>query len=97
MISDGKNTFAARNVFLQELIRKTLSPLIDADYCFLELPYYSNVGDVLIWHGTECFLKTLKFKCGYKASSVTFNPKRVNSGAVILLQGGGNFGDLWGG
>jgi pyruvyl transferase EpsO len=36
--------------------------LIDNDYIYLDLPYYTNVGDILIWKGTEEFLKKNSYK-----------------------------------
>jgi len=33
---------------LKSLIAGALTPLIDHDYWYLELPYYTNIGDVLI-------------------------------------------------
>lgn len=44
---------------LMDTITKVLTPLIDNDYVYLDLPYYNNLGDVLIWEGTKCFLQTL--------------------------------------
>lgn len=81
---------------LRELIIQQLSGLIDADYVYLELPYYENPGDVLIWEGTEQFLETIPHKCLYKASSQTYQYREIPSDVIIILQGGGNFGDLWG-
>lgn len=80
---------------LKQTIVNTLTPLIDNDYVYLELPYYSNIGDSLIWQGTEDYLKSIPFKCLYRCSSTTFEYKPLNSDVVILLQGGGNFGDLY--
>ena len=37
---------------LRTEIAKALIPVIDNDYVLLGLPYYDNVGDVLIWEGT---------------------------------------------
>lgn len=42
---------------LMDTITKVLTPLIDNDYVYLDLPYYNNLGDVLIWEGTKCFCK----------------------------------------
>jgi pyruvyl transferase EpsO len=84
------------NILKTEITNK-LKPLITDDCCLLELPYYTNIGDILIWQGTEDFLKSLNVYCKYKASSVTFNRNKIASDIIILLQGGGNFGDLWDG
>lgn len=47
---------------LKNKIYEELTPLIDSDYILLDLPYYSNIGDTLIWEGTESFLKSLPHK-----------------------------------
>lgn len=80
---------------LADNIIETLTPLVDNDYIFLDLPYYTNIGDTLIWKGTEDFLKTIKYKCLYKTSIENYIKPKISSETVILLQGGGNFGDLW--
>ncbi len=80
---------------LKGIIEAQLAPLVDADYVLLDLPYYTNIGDTLIWEGTRLFLNTLPHKCLYRASVETFKPQTLSSETVILLQGGGNFGDIW--
>ena len=80
---------------LRTEIAKALIPVIDNDYVLLGLPYYDNVGDVLIWEGTENFLRTLSHKCLKRASIDTFDFGILDSNVIILLQGGGNFGDIW--
>jgi len=80
---------------LRSIINNQLLPLIDSDYAYLELPYYENIGDTLIWEGTRIFLKQIKYKCLYSASSTTFYHHKISQNTTILLQGGGNFGDLW--
>lgn len=80
---------------LRSIINNQLLPLIDSDYAYLELPYYENIGDTLIWEGTRIFLKQTKYRCLYSASNSTFYNHKIPQNATILLQGGGNFGDLW--
>lgn len=80
---------------LRQKISDNLDALIDNDYIYLELPYYSNIGDALIWKGTEDYLSNLPYKCLYRCSFETFEYKEINPAVVILLQGGGNFGDLY--
>lgn len=80
---------------LQSIIAQSLLPLIDNDYYLLELPYHSNVGDSLIWQGELDFLKMVPFKCLGFGSLWTFNFPAIQDDAVILLHGGGNFGDLY--
>ena len=38
------------NELCSEIYQK-LSLLIDNDYILVDLPYHSNIGDVLIWEG----------------------------------------------
>jgi exopolysaccharide biosynthesis predicted pyruvyltransferase EpsI len=80
---------------LKTLIHKSLKPLINSNYIFLDLPYYTNIGDTLIWKGTEGLLKTIPYKCLYRASLETYQSPKIKKNVVILLQGGGNFGDLY--
>jgi exopolysaccharide biosynthesis predicted pyruvyltransferase EpsI len=81
---------------LHTLLYKTLRKEIGRSNCvLLDLPNYYNPGDQLIWEGEEQLLKQLKVKVSYRASLHFFNPKMVKAGDCILLQGGGNFGDLY--
>jgi pyruvyl transferase EpsO len=89
--------FSSKNDELRKEIAQKLIPLITNDYWLLELPYYRNIGDILIWYGTEFFLKTFNARCKYKSSFYTFKKKKISANIIILLQGGGNFGDLWDG
>lgn len=80
---------------LQANIFSQLSPLVDRDYWLLEVPYYTNIGDILIWQGTLDFLKTLPYKCKGMYSLQSFRNRTIPENDLILFQGGGNFGDLW--
>lgn len=80
---------------LNRRIEEVLLPLIDNDYVLWECPYYSNIGDVLIWEGELQFLKKTKYTCLDMASSSTCRFPKLSPEVIILLQGGGNFGDLW--
>lgn len=81
---------------LRQIIEEQLTPLINNDYVLYDLPYYSNIGDLLIWEGELSFLKGLPFKMLECDSAFTSNLKRkIKKDTIILLQGGGNFGDIW--
>lgn len=80
---------------LRRELDKVLLPNISKECIYLDLPYYLNIGDTLIWDGTEEFLNKNNIKCLYKASCDTYKKRQVSSDTTILLQGGGNFGDLW--
>ena len=66
-----------------------------SDYILLDLPYYSNVGDVLIWQSTLDVLKDLPYKCLYSSSIETYIKPKIKENILIVFLGGGNFGDLW--
>lgn len=80
---------------LRNIIRERLQGQIDRDYYLLELPYYTNIGDILIWQGEEEYLKTIPYKCKGRHSLETFPYPVIDENTMILFQGGGNFGDIW--
>lgn len=88
-------TSAEKVAQLRALLCDTLLPLINNDYIFLDIPYYSNPGDTLIWEGTECLLKECSYKCLMKTAEECFKFPKLRENTIILLQGGGNWGDLW--
>lgn len=88
--------FYKKKIELENIIYNKLSPLIDNDYVLYEVPFYNNVGDLLIWEGENQFLKSVKYKMVDCCSICTYKEnKNLSSDIIILLQGGGNFGDLW--
>ena len=80
---------------LQGVIKEAITPWINNDYWLLEVPYYPNVGDTLIWQGELDFLNKLSYKRKGMSSYHTDIPQNIKKDEVILLQGGGNFGDIW--
>jgi pyruvyl transferase EpsO len=88
-------TYLQRLSELKRLILENITPLVTNDYIYLDAPYYSNVGDVLIWQGSLDLLKRLPYKCLYSASINNYVKPNIDKNTIILLQGGGNFGDLW--
>ena len=80
---------------LKECIHSNIASLIDNNYVLLDVPYYTNIGDTLIWEGTKHFLKNIPHKCLYTASVETHKHCPLPPNTIILMQGGGNFGDLW--
>lgn len=77
-----------KNFFEREII---------ADYVYLDFPTHQNVGDWLIAMGAWRLLNDLPYSCIKRASIVGFNYEwqSIPQNAVILLHGGGNFGDLY--
>ncbi|WP_370978062.1 polysaccharide pyruvyl transferase family protein [Agaribacterium sp. ZY112] len=62
---------------------------------FLDLPFHYNVGDLLIYLGTEQFFKDYSIDVAYRAFCKSINHKRLQTCDVILFQGGGHFGDIY--
>lgn len=88
-------TFENKIESLSKLLKTTLTTLIDHDYVLWDIPYYNNIGDILIWEGERSFLKGIKYKCLDYASVGTCLFPKLSKDTIILLGGGGNFGDLW--
>ncbi|MFC7335332.1 polysaccharide pyruvyl transferase family protein [Rhodocista pekingensis] len=65
---------------------------------YLDLPLHGNVGDLLIYLGTERFLAeqrqrvVLRTTCAASPARIA---RRIGTGDLICLHGGGNFGDLY--
>ncbi|GHH76482.1 polysaccharide pyruvyl transferase family protein [Promicromonospora soli] len=69
------------------------------DVALLQAPNQRNVGDTLIWLGERKYFTALGLRLrhvsdlgGYDADAVRAS---LPEGGVVLIHGGGNFGDLW--
>jgi pyruvyl transferase EpsO len=69
--------------------------LQDKKIAFIDIPVYFNVGDLLIYKGTEAFIEKHKLNVIYRSCVKTTNFKQLQKADIILFQGGGNFGDLY--
>lgn len=78
---------------LKENIFAELKGIIDRDYVLLDVPNHRNIGDQLIYIGETDFLQDVTYNCVVK-SSFTFENDTFKD-EMILLHGGGNFGDLY--
>lgn len=79
----------------KKIIMNFLRKYITDDYILLDLPYFMNIGDILIWESSVQLLKEIKQKCLYSASQETYHKISISESTIIVLMGGGNFGDLW--
>ncbi|GAA4402974.1 hypothetical protein GCM10023187_18610 [Nibrella viscosa] len=85
---------------LASTIDKVLKPLVPAgaSCALLEFPNYANSGDSVIWLGAKAWLRrnrnTVVYSCDKETYSRELMAAQLGSG-IILLQGGGNFGDIW--
>lgn len=88
------------------ILKKKLSVIDDvvphgSKVVYLDIPLHLNVGDLLIYKGTEQFIKERKYKVLARRtdkSSISYvnETKNLPKDVIILLHGGGNFGDLYG-
>lgn len=76
-------------------IKSVITPYVTSDYWLLEVPYYNNVGDTLIWQGELDFLSDIPHKCKGAFSFWSKKDPSLLADDLVLFQGGGNFGDLW--
>lgn len=88
---------------LQALRRQTAAVLATAigearEVALLDVPNQRNAGDSLIWAGERAYLKSLGYRVRYTADLDSFDAARLRSAmprGVVLMHGGGNFGDIW--
>lgn len=80
---------------LKTIIINSIFHLINNDYVLLEIPNHHNIGDSLIWQGELEFLKTVPYNLAYSCNAYTLNAEKIPKDSVILLHGGGSFGDFW--
>ncbi|CAI6087121.1 polysaccharide pyruvyl transferase family protein [Cohnella sp. JJ-181] len=63
---------------------------------YIDYPVYANGGDMLIMKGTEAFFKDNGIRVRARYSTVDFpHGLAVPKDHILVLQGGGNFGDLY--
>ncbi len=69
------------------------------DVIYLDYPLHLNVGDLLIYAGTEQFFKDYQISVKMRRCVQDFDlqeiTKQITPNTTILCHGGGNFGDLY--
>jgi len=68
------------------------------DVAIVDAPNQVNVGDSLIWEGELAYLKRLGYRIRYVSDLTGYRGedlRRAMPRGVVLIHGGGNFGDLW--
>lgn len=85
---------------LKQDLKKISDFIIDKnDVLYFDYPLHLNVGDLLIYAGTEAFFKEYGINIRLRRCFQTFDidevKKYVNKNTTILCHGGGNFGDLY--
>jgi len=86
---------------LNTQIEQALNPRIpqNSRVALIDFPNHANVGDSAIWLGERAMLKKFKLKdtynCDWRTYSISHMAQRITDDTIILIQGGGNVGDIW--
>lgn len=86
---------------LRRILRETVAGVVPrgARVALLDFPNHGNVGDSAIWLGELVMLRELGARLCYVASQASFRAdelrRLLGPSGIVLLHGGGNFGDLW--
>lgn len=80
----------------------TLRDALDgaAEVALVNFPNHNNPGDSAIWLGAKAALRRLGVRVRYSCAWYNFNPAALaaaHPSGPILINGGGNFGDLYAG
>jgi len=86
----------------REVLRRTWAEILPpgSRVALALYPDHRNVGDAAIWWGTRSLLESLRVTVGYGCDPWSYAPERLAAAVPfgpILLLGGGNFGDVYGG
>lgn len=69
----------------------------DKAVSYIDVPLYRNVGDLLIMQGSLAFFQRYNISVSYKANWFNVARNCIPPHDVVVFQGGGNLGDLYGG
>jgi pyruvyl transferase EpsO len=69
--------------------------LAGASVSYIDIPSHYNTGDLFIYLGTECFFSKYNVDVRYRAIQSSVNKSSIAKNDVIIVHGGGNFGDLY--
>lgn len=89
------------NVHPMEALKKQLLQILNviprgSSIHYVDYPVHSNGGDLLIMKGTEAFFKDYDIRVQARYSVLDFPDKlKIPKDHIIVLHGGGNFGDLY--
>ncbi|PMO63060.1 hypothetical protein BCT04_16150 [Vibrio breoganii] len=61
----------------------------------IDIPSYYNIGDMLIYLGAEKFFSDFEINIQYRALQYAVDIKKLSDCDTILINGGGNFGDIY--
>jgi pyruvyl transferase EpsO len=91
----------SQNVWLNCMVslkekHKAIAQLVAGkSIAYVDIATHFNVGDLLIYRGTEAFFKQYNLNVVYRSGTSGVDFEQLKKVDVILLHGGGNFGDLY--
>lgn len=62
---------------------------------YLDTPWHFNIGDLLIYLGTEKYFEEKEIDVVYRSDWKNISYRKVNEVDTIVCHGGGNFGDIY--
>jgi len=86
---------------LEHEVSSTLKRFIppNSKVAYIDYPLHGNVGDIYIFLGAKSFLLNNNNKVVHSATVFSYNThtarKKITNDTIILLHGGGNFGDIY--
>lgn len=80
---------------LNNEIHNQLASRMSPDFVLLDTPDHINIGDQMIWQGEMDFFESVGISPSYISSHPHFDWRSFSKDTLILLHGGGNFGDVW--
>lgn len=87
-------------VSLKQDLKQILDVIVDKnDVLYFDYPLHLNVGDLLIYAGTEAFFQDYQINIRLRRCLQSFDldevKKYVKPNTTLVCHGGGNFGDLY--
>jgi len=86
-------------ISLKQELKKIVELINKEDAFYFDYPMHLNVGDLLIYAGTEAFFKEYNINIRLRRCLQTFDinevKKNITKNTTIICHGGGNLGDLY--
>ena len=86
-------------ISLKQELGKIVELINKEDAFYFDYPMHLNVGDLLIYAGTEAFFKEYKINIRLRRCLQTFDinevKRNITKNTTIICHGGGNLGDLY--
>ena len=86
-------------ISLKQELKKIVELINKEDAFYFDYPMHLNVGDSLIYAGTEAFFKEYNINIRLRRCLQTFDinevKKNITKNTTIICHGGGNLGDLY--